>query len=287
MEKNPLESRISEIEKKIEQQEKKDIWDKLSIISSFFSGVIIAAIGIYATSSYNSRQLESNIIHKERELSNQELKTVETFFTHLSSEDQALRKSALDAINSLGFIELAIKLSSNFQGSGAEQFLLELSASSNATTASKSKEALESIKIKKAAKLTKEISYRLSKINNLFENDKINNLVLAELKTVFENTAPSDQNYMVGGNIYYFNEFSSKNLLQILDVYSALTEGRSNVVDAIKAVSRFQFLLMKQESTAEVEIAHGVIDSVPIFTEGQLSEIQKQILPTLQKWVGN
>ena len=62
--------RLDELEAEVKKlrQKKKDWWDKLSSLSSLFSGIIIGGIGIYATSTYNARQLDAQNLHKGREL---------------------------------------------------------------------------------------------------------------------------------------------------------------------------------------------------------------------------
>jgi hypothetical protein len=111
-----LQNRIVQLETTIKelQRRPKDIWDKFSSISTFLSGVIIGSIGIYATVTYNARQLDAQALQKDRELTVQRVQTVERFFPHLSSKDENVRKAALEAIAVLGDEPLTRKLTVRF-----------------------------------------------------------------------------------------------------------------------------------------------------------------------------
>ena len=118
----------------------KDLWDKLSCVSTFVGGTVVVLIGIYATSVYNARQLDNHNLHTERELSIQRVQTVERFFPHLISDNPKQRLGALDAIGALGDEELATRLAVRFGGEGGAAALATLSRSENpkiATSASK------------------------------------------------------------------------------------------------------------------------------------------------------
>ena len=87
MSKSNYHSRIVQLEKTVKELKRrpKDNWDKFASISTFLSGVIIGGIGIYATTTYNTRQMEAQELQKVRELTVQRVQTVEKFFPHLSS----------------------------------------------------------------------------------------------------------------------------------------------------------------------------------------------------------
>lgn len=113
----------------------KDLWDKVASISTFVSGIIVALIGFYATTVYNARQQDSLNAQKERELSVLRVQTVEKFFTHLASEDQAIRLAALDSIAALGDEKLAASLAARFGGEAGATVLADLANSSNPAVA--------------------------------------------------------------------------------------------------------------------------------------------------------
>jgi len=138
---------INDRVKKLENNEKrpKDFWDKFSSVSTFFSGVIIAFIGIYATSAYNKRQLVSQRIQKKSELSVLRVQTVEKFLGHLASEDQTVRRASLDTIAALGDEELAVTLAKRFGGEGGAAVLASLSNSNNPFVAQNASKALSEL----------------------------------------------------------------------------------------------------------------------------------------------
>ena len=107
----------------------KDFWDKLGAVSTLLSGILVGLIGIYATSVYNARQLDSQRLQQEREISVRRVETVERFFTHLASDNQSIRGAALDTIAALGDEELAANLARHFGGEGSRSTLARLSRS--------------------------------------------------------------------------------------------------------------------------------------------------------------
>lgn len=155
-------------------KEKKDIWDKLSAISSLFSGILIAGIGIYATSVYNSHQLESQNLQKERELNILRVQTVEKFFPYLTSKDENEKKGALLAISSLGDEELATNLASHFGGEGSASALVTLAKSENNI-------------------ISKTASIELAKFYHRFRNSVVQIIV------------KNDNNMLSAGNGYFFS----------------------------------------------------------------------------------
>jgi len=133
---NHLQSLNDRVEKLEDNEEKsKDFWDKFASVSTFLSGVIIALIGIYATSVYNQRQLDSQQRQKSHEISVLRVQTVEKFFVHLASEDQKARQAALDSIAALGDEELAAVLAKHYGGEGGASVLARLSKSDNSEIA--------------------------------------------------------------------------------------------------------------------------------------------------------
>lgn len=138
------EKRLDAIEARLQElrDHPKDGWDKFSTVSTFLSGIIIGSIGIYATATYNARQLDDQALQQASELAVQRVQTVERFFPHLSSEKDNVRKAALETIAVLGDEQLAIKLAAHFGGEGATAVLAKLSTSKNPEIAKNASEAL-------------------------------------------------------------------------------------------------------------------------------------------------
>jgi len=113
---------------------RKDIWEKLSSVSSVatvISGLIIAGVGAWFTHSYN--RADEHL---------KEIEIVEKMIPHLAAKDS--REAALVAISVLTDKTLSTRLAELYKGDGSIRFLQELVASSNSTTAEKA-EALTAI----------------------------------------------------------------------------------------------------------------------------------------------
>lgn len=281
-----LVQRLEKLEETINRPKPKDLWDKLSALSTLFSGIIIAGLGLYVTSVYNQRQLEATSAQKERELAVLELQTVETFFEHLSSDDQGLKRSALEAIASLGDIELAAKLAANLGGDGGRAFLHEISSSSNNEVANLAQNLLKANQEKQVKKLDIELSHRLRILGDLIQNGTINDKVMSEVQNVLEETPPGQQNYMIGGSIYLFEEYANKNVTTILQELQDLVSNdrKTQIQEARQAVEEFKSMILSTP-TREVSLAEHIVDSVPAFKDEQLKMISQQILLKLAFWI--
>ena len=121
---------------------KKDLWDKLSSVSSLMSGAIVASIGLYATSTYNSRQLDLQEAQRNSDIKVRRVQTIEKFFPYLVDEKESTKEGALLAIAALGDEKLATSLATHFRGQGATAALQRLSESSNKSIAREAQEAL-------------------------------------------------------------------------------------------------------------------------------------------------
>lgn len=124
-------ARLSKLETDLEKLRKKpkDSWDKLAAVAPFVSGAMIGVIGIYATSTYNARQLETQALQKDREIAVARVQTVEKFFPHLSSTDENVREAALDAIAVMGEEQLALRFAAHFGGRSGAAVLARLANS--------------------------------------------------------------------------------------------------------------------------------------------------------------
>lgn len=123
----------------------KDSWDKFASVSRFLSGVVIASMGLYATTVYNTRQIGNQAIQKERELAIQRVQTIEKFLPYLSSSSPEQKLAALDAVAALGDEELAMKLAARFGGSSGASALASLTKSDNAQVARDASRALSEL----------------------------------------------------------------------------------------------------------------------------------------------
>ena len=136
-------ARLSKLEADLEKlrAKPKDGWDKLAAVAPFVSGAMIGAIGIYATSAYNARQLQTQALQNDRAIVVAQVQTVEKFFPHLSSTDDRVREAALDAIAVLDE-QLALKLAAHFGGRSGAAVLARLANSPDPTVAIPASSAL-------------------------------------------------------------------------------------------------------------------------------------------------
>jgi hypothetical protein len=96
---------------------RKDIWDKLSAISTFLSGVVLAAfLGVF-TLVYNERERQRNAEQKGHENRLAEIQTVEKFKSCLDEGTQPQLRFCLLMITSLNK-ELVAKILTKFRKDG-------------------------------------------------------------------------------------------------------------------------------------------------------------------------
>jgi S1-C subfamily serine protease len=126
----------------LEAKPPKDIWDKIAALSSLAGGVLVAAIGFYATQIYDKRSRDAEQLDRERGVIAQELQTVEKFFPHLASSSDVERQGAIEAINSLGNAKLAANMARTFGGPGARQALTNIAATSSGASKEFAEKAL-------------------------------------------------------------------------------------------------------------------------------------------------
>ncbi len=133
-------------------KKKKDVWDKLSIASSFISGVILAVLGIYFTQSYNQKQAQlirqqgdDNKRQVEHQMKLAEIQTVGTFIPYLAGADENQTKAAILAISGMTNTELAGEIAKIFTGKGAIQAMATIANKGNASDKRVASETLASI----------------------------------------------------------------------------------------------------------------------------------------------
>lgn len=143
----PLENRTSKLEEKIVALEgkilkpPKDHWDKLSALSGFISGILVAAIGAVVTVMYKRRetafleaqkrkeeedrktklemdhtQQETERATKAKEITISQAQLVRELLPALNDKDAKTKQAALSLVFSLGNEDLAAQLAIIFQG---------------------------------------------------------------------------------------------------------------------------------------------------------------------------
>ena len=73
-------------------------------------GLLVAAIGYYATTVFNERSRVAKQQQKDRATIAEELQTVEKFLPDLASSDERINRAAILAVSLLGNHELGAKL---------------------------------------------------------------------------------------------------------------------------------------------------------------------------------
>lgn len=136
---------MSALEKRIEKLEtpQKDFWDKLSALSTLLSGIVVSAIGFYATNVYNRRQKAAEEERKNQEVRVAQVQTIERFIPHLAKEDT--KAAALVAISAMGNEVLAVKLAEAFPGTGSTTALARIAGGKSAAAASDANRILDDI----------------------------------------------------------------------------------------------------------------------------------------------
>jgi len=86
----------------------KDRWDKFQSISTFISGVLIAATGLFFTLIYDMRQKERDANLQEQQARTSELGTMEKYIPYLVGEDEDEKEAAVLMIEQLASKQLAL-----------------------------------------------------------------------------------------------------------------------------------------------------------------------------------
>jgi len=123
----------------------KDRWDKIQALSGLISGTVVALVGLYATYSYNERQLEATKERSRQSLAVSRVEVAQRFFPELASGDERRKGAAIVAIAALGDEELATRLAGQFGGPGSAAALSRIAASPNPSIASKAKQTLSNV----------------------------------------------------------------------------------------------------------------------------------------------
>jgi len=99
----------------------KDRWDKFQSISTFISGVLIAAIGLFITLKYDIRQKkrDANLQEQqartlEQQARTSELGTIKEYIPYLLGEDEDKKEAALLMIEQLASKQLALAVTTAY-----------------------------------------------------------------------------------------------------------------------------------------------------------------------------
>lgn len=227
--------------------QKKDIYDKLKIIISLLSFLSIAIASFVFTIPFNKRQQEVNERMKDKELFQQKLSIIESFFDDLSSKNPEIQKSALDAVLVLGDTNLTIKLAENFAGIGCEEFLKSEVLNTNKSLSIKAGEALTNVQSKRKKKLNKEISYRLQHLNNFVTSDtSVSKRALALSLYITDETPPGGFDSSKDNELYFYEDFSKKNLFDLFDDLESLVAGsEEELIEDIEDIGDFEDRVVK------------------------------------------
>ncbi len=129
--------------RKSKSVQKKDFWDKLSASATILTGLFVGLIGIFATTTYNNRALESQKAEQIQNLQVRRVEIAQKFFPHLIAKSDEEQRGALLAIASLGDEKLATDLAGHFGEVASLEVLRQLASSSDPSIARKATKALD------------------------------------------------------------------------------------------------------------------------------------------------
>jgi hypothetical protein len=130
-----VEAQLREIAESTAKPKRKDIWDRIASLSPFVSGVLIAGVGLYFTSTFQQRQIDIN-----------EADLAIKFFPHITSKDADVRTQAFAVIQAVGGNLLIAKLAP-LGGTAAEPILVAAARNpSGATSDAAVQRALANVK---------------------------------------------------------------------------------------------------------------------------------------------
>lgn len=87
-----------------------DVWSKLGTVSTLFSSVILGAVGLYATQSYNRHQLEQARLDSQEKSLTERAQVLEKFAHYITSAQPQEREFGYAMFANLGQADLALKL---------------------------------------------------------------------------------------------------------------------------------------------------------------------------------
>ena len=159
-------------------EKRKDVWDKLSALSSLatvFASILVAIIGWYFTQSYNQRQIEQNKLQNERDASLKEqqnriveMETMEKMIPHLIKNEDS-KRVALVTIRNLARPELATQMAQLYPSEGSVLALQQFASSNNPEERKQAVNALSGIATSGAEQTR---ASALGALSSIFDNFK-------------------------------------------------------------------------------------------------------------------
>ncbi|WP_195911401.1 S1 family peptidase [Streptomyces kaniharaensis] len=123
----------------------KDNWDRLSSIAPIVSGLMIAAVGGWATLTVSRHQRASETSRTERELTVQRSSIIPPLIPYLGSDKEREKRAALLAIDAMGDPVLAAKLAEIYGGEGSASALSNIAARSSREVAVVAERSLDTL----------------------------------------------------------------------------------------------------------------------------------------------
>jgi S1-C subfamily serine protease len=128
--------------KRIEPRNPKDVWDKLGVIASLISSVVIASVGLILTVYYQRNEATNRRLEQEQQARQEDQRSqiskvelVTKLLPDLRSKDYDTRRQALLAVKALGDTKLMVALALSDSGPAAQAALLVVSRSPETNSA--------------------------------------------------------------------------------------------------------------------------------------------------------
>lgn len=96
-----LAAELRALMEKLDARKKRDLWDKLPVITSFAGTVIIAALGLFLTQSYQRQEAMRQKEFREAQIRIEQLKAITTLAPLLASTDTSQRRVARQMLQAL------------------------------------------------------------------------------------------------------------------------------------------------------------------------------------------
>lgn len=119
--------------------------DRLSAIAPLISGLMVAAIGGWATLTVSRNQRAGETSRAERQLAVQRSSTIPPLIPYLGSEKEEEKRAALLAIDAFGDPALATKLAEIYGGEGSKSALSSIAARSPREVAAAAEKSLDTL----------------------------------------------------------------------------------------------------------------------------------------------
>ncbi len=125
------------IMEKLSRSKEKDKWDKLAILSTFLSSIVIGVVGIYFTTTFKAREIttadaqvriakdnaEAQVRTAEAQVRTADAQLAQQFIADLTGQNENAKKGALLILSTLRNKELAFKLGAFYASEGTIEAL--------------------------------------------------------------------------------------------------------------------------------------------------------------------